>query len=380
VSTPAAIAGRHPETGAGVAVDVAAGRITALRPAETAPDLWLSPGLIDLQVNGFGGLDFNAPELTVEQVADLVTALARLGTTTFLPTLITAAESRLTAALQTIAAARRRDPRVARAIPGVHVEGPSIAPEDGPRGAHPLAHIRPPDLAEFARWQAAGDGLVKLVTLAPEYPEAPDYIRKLAGQGVIVSLGHSAATPAQIQSAVEAGARLSTHLGNGVAGLLPRHPNLIWAQLAEDRLSASFIADGHHLSAETFRAMLRAKTGERAILVSDSVALAGLPPGRYRQPVGGDVELDANGRVRLAGTPYLAGAGLPLAADLSRAAIMAGLTPIEAFPLATTNPGRLIGAGGRLALGAPADLVLWRQDSGGGLTAEKVWVAGAEVT
>lgn len=379
MSTPAVIAGRHPETGAGIAVEIAGGRIAAIRPAEAEADLWLSPGLVDLQVNGYAGLDFNAPDLAVAQVTELVARLARLGTTTFLPTLITAAESRLTAALATIAEARRRDPRVAHAIPGVHVEGPSIAPEDGPRGAHPLDHIRPPDLAEFARWQAAGDGLVKLVTLAPEYPQAPAYIQALTAQGVIVSLGHSAATPEQIRLAVDAGARLSTHLGNGVAALLPRHPNLIWAQLAEDRLSASFIADGHHLSAATFKAMLRAKTRERAILVSDSVALAGLPPGRYRQPVGGDVELDASGRVSLAGTPYLAGAGLPLAADLSRAAQMAGLTPIEAFPLATANPDRLIGTGGRLAIGQPADLVLWRQEASGGLAAAKVWVGGEEV-
>jgi len=378
VSTPAVIAGRHPETGAGIAVEIAGGRIAAIRPAEAEADLWLSPGLVDLQVNGYAGLDFNAPDLVVAQVTELVARLARLGTTTFLPTLITAAESRLTAALATIAEARRRDPRVAHAIPGVHVEGPSIAPEDGPRGAHPLEHVRPPDAAEFARWQAAGDGLVKLVTLAPEYAAAPAYIRTLSAQGVSVT-SFTSPSPEQVRLAADAGARLSTHLGNGVAALLPRHPNLIWAQLADDRLSASFIADGHHLSAETFKAMLRAKGRDHAILVSDSVALAGLPPGRYRQPVGGEVELGADGRVGLAGTPYLAGAGLPLAADLSRAATMAGLAPPEAFPLATTNPGRLIGAGGRLAIGEPADLVRWRESAGGELSVENVWVAGQEV-
>src|SRR5699024_3206830 len=144
-------------------------------------------------------------------------------------------------------------------VPGVHIEGPSISPADGPRGAHPVEHVRPPDLAEFERWQAAGDGLVKLVTLAPEHAGAPGYIRTLAARGVIVALGHSAATPDEVHAAVDAGARLSTHLGNGVAAVLPRHPNLIWTQLADDRLYASFIADGHHLSADTFRAMLRAK-------------------------------------------------------------------------------------------------------------------------
>jgi len=378
VSAAASIVGRHPASGAGISVEIDSGRIAAIRPAEVPEDLWLSPGLVDLQVNGFGGLDFNAAALAPEQVAESVAMLARLGTTSFLPTLITAGETQIIAALRTIAEARRRYPAVARAIPGVHVEGPSISPQDGPRGAHPLGHVRAPDLGEFARWQAAGDGLVKLVTLAAEYAEAPAYIGALSAQGVIVSLGHSAATPEQIHAAVAAGARLSTHLGNGVAGTLPRHPNLIWAQLAEDRLTACFIADGHHLSADTLKAMLRAKGCDRSILVSDSVALGGMPPGRYRQPVGGDVELTADGRIGVAGTPYLAGAGLPLAADVSRAAVMAGLEPPEVFALATTNPGRLIG-GGRLEVGEVADLVAWRRGPDGALAVVRVWVAGEEV-
>lgn len=372
------IIGRDPASGAGIAVELDAGRIAAIQPASAPAGAWLSAGLVDLQVNGYGGLDLNAPGLTAEMVADLVATLARLGTTTFLPTLITASEAQITTALRTIAEARRRFSAVAHAVPGVHVEGPSISPQDGPRGAHPAEHVRAPDLAEFERWQAAGDGLVKLVTFAPEHSGAPDYIRALTAQGVVVALGHSAATPDQIRAAVDAGARLSTHLGNGVAATLPRHPNLLWTQLADDRLTASFIADGHHLSADTFRAMLRAKGRDRAILVSDSVALAGQPPGRYRQPVGGDVEISADGRIGVAGTPYLAGAGLPLAADLARAMAMAGLTAQEALPLVTENPGRLLGMRGRLAIGEPADLVLWRAD-GDALAVDTVWVAAQEV-
>ena len=378
MSGRATIIGRDPASGAGIAVTIDAGRISDVRPADAPADTWLSGGLVDLQVNGYGGLDFNAPDLTPDTVASLVAMLARLGTTRLLPTLITASEEQITTGLRTIAEARRRYPEVARAVPGVHVEGPSISAQDGPRGAHPLEHVRAPDLAEFERWQAVGEGLIKLVTLAPEHAGVPDYIRALSMRGVVVALGHSAATPEQIHAAVEAGARLSTHLGNGVAATLPRHPNLIWAQLADDRLSASFIADGHHLSAETFRAMLRAKGRERAILVSDSVALAGQPPGRYRQPVGGDVEVSADGRIGIAGTPYLAGAGLALSANLSRAMAMANLTPQEAFPLATDNPARLLGSSARLAVGEPADLLEWRAQDGA-LELEKVWVAGQEV-
>lgn len=378
MSARTTIIGRDPASGAGIAVELDAGRIAAIQPASAPAGAWLSAGLVDLQVNGYGGLDLNAPGLTAEMVADLVATLARLGTTTFLPTLITASEAQITTALRTIAEARRRFSAVAHAVPGVHVEGPSISPQDGPRGAHPAEHVRAPDLAEFERWQAAGDGLVKLVTFAPEHSGAPDYIRALTAQGVVVALGHSAATPDQIRAAVDAGARLSTHLGNGVAATLPRHPNLLWTQLADDRLTASFIADGHHLSADAFRAMLRAKGRDRAILVSDSVALAGQPPGRYRQPVGGDVEISADGRIGVAGTPYLAGAGLPLAADLARATAMAGLTAQEALPLVTENPGRLLGMRGRLAIGEPADLVLWRAE-GDTLAVDTVWVAGQEV-
>lgn len=378
MSGRSAIIGRVPASGAGIAIEVDAGRICAIHPAEAPADTWLSPGLVDLQVNGYGGLDFNASDLTLDTINTLAAMLARLGTARFLPTLITASEDQILQGLRTIAEARRRFPGVARAIPGVHVEGPSISPQDGPRGAHPLKYVRAPDVAEFERWQTAGDGLVKLVTLAPEHAGAVDYIRVLSAGGVVVALGHSAATPEQIHLAVTAGARLSTHLGNGVAANLPRHPNLIWAQLADDRLTASFIADGHHLSAETFRAMLRAKGLDRAILVSDSVALAGRPPGRYRQPIGGDVEVHPDGRIGVADTPYLAGAGLPLAANLSRAMTMARLGPREAFPLAIDNPARLIGVSARLAVGEPADLLQWRAHEGG-LDLQSVWVAGQEV-
>ncbi len=254
---------------------------------------FLAPGLVDLQVNGYGGLDLNGPDLSIDLIDRLTASLAALGTTTFQPTIITASEAAITRALVVIAEARRKLPRVRAAIPAVHVEGPHISPLDGARGAHPLDHVRPPDADEFARWQEACGGLVGMVTLSPEYDEAPAYIAALERRGIHVSLGHMAATADQVRAAVEAGARLSTHLGNGAAATLPRHPNFIWAQLAEDRLTASFICDGHHLPADTFNAMLRAKGLDRAVLVSDSVALAGMPPGLYDQPVGGEVEVTA---------------------------------------------------------------------------------------
>ncbi len=378
------VRGRDPATGGGLAVTLAGGRIAtvAADPAVPADAPWIAPGLVDLQVNGWGGLDLNDGRLTAETVAHLVRALAATGVTTLMPTLITASEESLCDALAAIAAARRADPAVARAIPGVHVEGPSISPDDGPRGAHPRGHVRPPDRDEFDRWQAAAGGLVRLVTLAPEWAEAPSFVRSLAADGVVVAIGHSAADPAAVRAVADAGARLSTHLGNGVAATLPRHPNLIWAQLADDRLSASVIADGHHLPDDTLKAMIRAKGIERSILVSDAVALAGMPPGLYDAAVGGRVELTAEGRLGVAGTPYLAGAARALKDGVATAVRAAGLGLADALRLATANPADLIGAAdrGRIAPGAAADLIRFRFAPGDAtLTVETVLAGGMEI-
>lgn len=354
------ITGRDPATGRSLAVTVADGRVAAIEDGPAGETAWLSAGLVDLQVNGFAGHDLNGGGLVPETVARLAAVLRADGVTSFLPTLITASEASITTALSAIAAARVADPLVAHAIPAVHVEGPHISPEDGPRGAHPRDQVRPPDLAEFDRWQAACGGLVGLVTLSPHHDGAPDYIRGLVARGVHVSIGHTDASPAQIAAAVEAGAALSTHLGNGIAATLPRHPNPIWSQLAEDRLTAGFIADGHHLPAEVLKAMLRAKGLDRSVLVSDAAALGGLAPGLYDQPIGGRVELAADGRLGLAGTPFLAGAARPLKQDVALAIEMAGIPLADALRLATLNPGRFVGGRGVLAVGAPADLLRFR--------------------
>jgi len=376
------IGGRDPANGRPIAVDIEDGVIVAVTEGGWTPeaDLWLSPGLVDLQVNGYGGIDFNDDGLTPERVGTAARRLARLGVTTFLPTLITAPETGLIGRLKVIAEARRADPLVAHMVPFVHVEGPFVAAADGPRGAHPRAHVRPPDLAEFERWQVASGKLVGLVTLSPHFPETAAFVAAVTAQGVHVSLGHTDATPAQITAAVDAGARLSTHLGNGAAALLARHPNFIWAQLAEDRLTATFIADGHHLPADVLTVMLRAKGLERAILVSDAAALAAMPPGVYEQPIGGRVELSADGRLSLAGTPYLAAAARSLNEDVALAIGLGRLSLAEALRLATVNPGRFAAGRGRLEPGAPADLMLFDWAPGDQrLDVRNVWINGEEV-
>lgn len=369
--------GIDPRTGKGIAIEIANGRIAAIRPAENAGSHYLSAGLIDLQVNGFRGFDLNNGEVTANTVLSLCEELLSVGVTTWLPTIITASERSIIQALEAITGIRAGHRLIAEMVPGVHVEGPSISDKDGPRGAHPLQHVRPPSIAEFERWQKACNNLVSMVTIAPEHEDSLDYIRALAARGVHVALGHTAATPEEIHAAAEAGAVLSTHLGNGAAAMLPRHPNFIWAQLADDRLTASFIADGWHLPPDTFKAMLRAKGMERAVLVSDMVALAGMPPGLYDQPVGGSVEVSPEGRISVAGTPYLAGASLPLSANVAIAAGMAGIPLADALLLATRNPGRFAGGRGRLEVGARADLIRFDWSEGDReIKVREAWVHG----
>lgn len=344
-------------SGEGRALLVENGMIRAIEPCDGTGLPWLAPALVDLQVNGFLGLDLNEGELVPETVLALCEVLAARGVGCFLPTLITAPAAAIVQRLTAISEATRH-PLAAAMIAGVHVEGPMISPEDGPRGAHPRDHVRALTLAELDDWQAASGGLLRLVTLAPEIAGAMPLIRALAGRGILVAIGHSAASPAQIREAVAAGARISTHLGNGAAAMLPRHPNLIWAQLAEDALSAGLIADGDHLPDATLKSMLRAKAG-RAFLVSDSVGLAGMPPGRYENPIGGAVEIDASGKISVAGTPYLAGSGHALVEFLGRVPAATGLPLGAVLDLATTAPAALIGRDVALRAGGRADFILF---------------------
>jgi N-acetylglucosamine-6-phosphate deacetylase len=301
---------------------------------------WISGGLVDLQVNGYAGYDLNGDELSVDTLAGLREALREVGVTTFVPTLITAGAERLRRAVGIVAEARRRHAEVAAAIPFVHLEGPHISDQDGPRGCHDAAEVRPPDLAEFELCQQASDGLVGLITISPHWPGSPEFIAAVVASGTRVAIGHTHADTAQLRAAVDAGATLSTHLGNGAHAQLPRHPNYLWTQLAEDRLRAGFIADGHHLPVDTFVAMVRAKGIHRSFLVSDSVAIGGQPPGDYSSTVGGEVELTDDGRLLVRGTPYLAGAAAPLADGVAWAAGAFSLA--DALTMATVNPARIV--------------------------------------
>lgn len=380
------VRGRCLETGEPMEVIVAQGRIAALRygreVGEPPADVWVLPGLFDIQVNGYDGYNFNGREACPEAAAAIVRRLWREGVTYLCPTVTTNAFEAMEASLRAIMRACE-DSLVAACIPCIHVEGPYLSPEDGPRGAHPKEHLRPPNWDEFRRWQEAAEGRIGIVTLAPELPGALEFIERLVEEGVVAAIGHTAAGPEVLREAIAAGARLSTHLGNGAHAMLPRHPNYLWEQAAADELWASLILDGHHLPPSVAKCLIRCKGVERTILISDAVFLAGKPPGRYYTHHGRHVEISPDGRCSMLGTPLLAGAVLPLKVGVANAVRFAGVSPAEAVRMATLNPARLLGREGlqgRLAVGQEASLTLVRwQPWVGRIEVLETWVAGRKV-
>lgn len=288
-------------------------------------------GFVDLQVNGFAGVDFNDPALSDDGIEHAIGVLRSTGVTRFLPTLITSSLADFSASAQAIARNNNR------AIAGIHMEGPYISPDDGPRGAHRRECVRLPSIDDFRRRQDAASGRIKLVTLAPELPGAVPLTEYLVSTGVRAAIGHTAAESDEISTLIKAGATLATHLGNGCSRLLPRHPNLIWEQLASDELHMSLIVDGHHLPGATVKAMIRAKGIDRTMLVTDATAAAGCAPGRYI--LGGvEVELDESGRVAIPGAAHLAGSALAMNDAIARTVRFTGLPLERVLSMASSNP------------------------------------------
>lgn len=350
--------------------------------APPATETILSPGWIDVQVNGFAGVDYCSPVTPHEEIARSVRVIWSTGVTRFFPTVITGSVENMAGSIRNLAKAKAALPLEGRAMEGFHIEGPHISPEDGPRGAHPVEAVRPPDIAEFDRWMDLAEGHIKLVTVAPEWPGAAAYIEHAVGQGVVVAIGHTNATSAQIAGAVAAGATMSTHLGNGAHTMLRRHPNYIFDQLAEDRLAASFIVDGIHLPPVFVKVALRAKGVERSVLVTDAVMPAGCAPGRYRLGEV-DVELHPDDRVTLVGKDKLAGSSLRMDRGIENLMKFGGLTLLESLAMATKNPARVCRVRARqrgLQPGERADLVEFRYDQAANRIAiDTVWMDGEKV-
>lgn len=358
------VRGRRYDTGEPVSISVEGDRIAAIEPVTPRGSVadwpFVAPGFFDLQINGYGGTWFAKSDLTADDVIKTLEPHFRYGITRIFPTLITTSFETFRGGFNAIRQACEQERWVDQMVPGCHLEGPYISKEDGPRGAHPLQHVRGCDWSEFCQLNEASGGRIKLVTLAPEADGAVNFIRQAVAQKITIAIGHTGATPEQVQAAIDAGATLSTHLGNGAHGMIRRHPNYIWEQLADPRLSASIITDGHHLPASVIRSVIRTKGASRVVITCDAAGLAGCPPGIYRMETG-EVEILKEGKIVVSGQPQLlAGSAMETDTCVAYAMDAAGISMREAFDMAGRVPARLVGIEDiALRRGSRADLALF---------------------
>jgi len=350
-----------------VKVTIKNGSISAVKRITHLPDnnpgLIIAPGFIDNQVNGFAGVSFTfgGGELTPEGVKKAAVELWKTGVTTFIPTLTTNSNELLSKNFSVLAGVID-NPDLLGSIPGFHLEGPYISPVDGFRGAHPLSFVRKPDWNEFMEFNKAAGNRIIQVTLAPETEGALDFISRCRDAGIIIGLGHHNADAGTIAEAIDRGAGIATHLGNGCANMINRHLNPLWPQLADDRLMISIIGDGFHLNPEEIKVFYKAKGPEKTIITSDVTSYAALPPGKFVNVEGDTLELTQEGMVRYPAQNVLAGSASPLKKGIANVLKVTGCTLEEAVNMATRNPARLYGFDDRgvLEAGRRADIVLFR--------------------
>ena len=358
------------------------GKVVGITPVNSAqePELLIGPGLVDIQVNGYGGVDYNILQEDFLTLGQIPEKLAQNGVTQHFPTLITNSKEQLGKLFEQLSSLLDSSPNYQSAIPGFHLEGPFISPEDGPRGAHFKEFVTTPNWDWFQFWQKKANGNIRLITLSPEWDGSLAFIEKCVDSGVLVSIGHTNANQRQISDAVKAGARLSTHLGNGAHLMLPRHPNYLWSQLAEEELWTSVIADGFHLPAEVLKVFAKVK-GEKLFLVSDSVALAGMPSGTYTTQVGGKVTLSPEGKLHLADQPQvLAGSVSNLLQGVNFLVKSQLATLKEAWKMASIRPKSLFESKSKNWIPkSDSDFILGKLDSDSQLSILKTFQNGREV-
>ncbi len=336
------------------------GYISRVEPTgdqENEAKYFISPGLIDIQINGYMGVDYTDTAITQADMEKVTRALWATGVTQYLPTVITNSDEVLQACFRKLGK-YSEDSLISLSIPGFHLEGPYISPVKGFRGAHLEKYIRPADWKEFDNYRKLSRNRIRLVTVAPEFEGNIQFIREASEEDIIVSLGHHNADANTVEQAVEAGARLSTHLGNGCANMINRHHNPLWPQLSNDSLSISIIADGYHLTREEVRTFYKVKGDEKTILVSDALDLAGLPPGEY---IRGErrIELTPN-VVKYPAENCLAGAASPVKTGVMNMMKYTGCSLKSAIDMASRNPAGLLGLEtGELSPGKRADLILF---------------------
>ena len=339
--------------------------------ADNNSPLYIAPGLIDIQVNGYSSVSFSlevgdktsasARDLTVADVKKVTKALWKEGVTTYFPTLTTNSQDLLLRNIAILARAKD-DPSLLGSIPGFHLEGPYISAINGYRGAHPEEFVRKPDWNEFLELFNTAERKILLVTLAPEIDGAFEFIRKCREMGIVISLGHHNGSAEIIKQVIGHGAELATHLGNGCANLINRHLNPIWPQLADDRLMISIICDGFHLPPEILQVFYKVKRAENIIIISDITSYAGLPPGQYKIKTGETIEKTADGNLRFSGQEGgLYGSASPLSKGVGHIMKVTGCSLDKAIQMTTINPARLhnLTDRGKLEPGKRADIILF---------------------
>jgi len=363
-----------------VTIEVVDGKISRIaRKASldqgSRKNIYIAPGLIDNQVNGYASVSFTSAELTAEGVGKATRTQWKEGVTTYLPTVTTGPHETILKSFEALAEARR-DPELSKSIPGFHMEGPYISPVDGYRGAHPLRWVRPPDWEEFLQYYKASGEKILQVSIAPEVEGGMDFLRRSIARGIKVALAHHNGSAEIIKAAIDEGAVISTHLGNGCANMIHRHENPLWPQLADDRLMASIIVDGFHLRPEEVQVFFKVKGPNRLVATSDVTEFAGMPPGEYE--VDGDkVIMTSDGMLKLPSQDVLYGASLPLRTGIGNLMRFTGCSLADAIHVMTRNPARLYGLDdrGEIKPGKRADLILFTLVEGRA-EIEKTYLAG----
>jgi N-acetylglucosamine-6-phosphate deacetylase len=374
--------GIHYESGKTVGIEISNGVIQRLseikKPGEQNPHLFVAPGLIDNQINGYVGIDFSHETFTAEGMLTASKAIWRDGVTSFLPTLITNSHENLIRNFK-ILSESLKDSILKDCIPGFHLEGPYLSAEAGFFGCHPVNHLRKPSWDEFTEYQKAAGGKIIQVTISPELDGAMEFIRLCKKNGVVIAIGHTNASAEQIKLAIENGASLSTHLGNGCANLINRHKNPIWPQLANDLLTPSIIADGHHLLPEEIQVFYKVKGPDNLILTSDVNHLIGLAPGKYVY-MGSEVIYTEEGLVENAALNCLAGASLPLKKGVETMMNYTGCSLANAINMASGNVARIYGLKerGSIVAGKRADIILFGK-IGNKITIKETYLNGKQV-
>ncbi|MBI2931118.1 MAG: N-acetylglucosamine-6-phosphate deacetylase [Planctomycetes bacterium] len=315
------------------------------------------PGLIDLQVNGAFGKTFSAAGL--EEIVEVARGLARLGTTGFLATLVSLPAARLLEALGRLREAAGDD--AGAGILGAHLEGPFLNPQRA--GAHREESIRPPNLVEFSKLATAGDGVVRMMTVAPEVKGAVSLIAAGVKRGMVMAVGHTSAGAADLEEAVRAGATVVTHLFNAMAPFHHRHENAVAAALIDDRLTCTCIYDRHHINRAAMMIARRCKPPGRLMLVSDATAALEAPEGAFQ--VEGRRYVVKGGQVTVHGTQTLGGSAVSLLQGVRQLAEDLGLPLEEAWRMASAVPAGVLGLDrikGEIAVGYDADMVVLEKD------------------